>query len=155
MKPYWKVTIFYLLFGLIWILLSDLISFNIAQNNEELTIIQTLKGWFYVILSAGLVFVLTRRTYLHQIEREQGILDTFHKTVEGAHHILLNYLNQMQLVLVEAERSKDFDQEIVRIARQISREAESELLHLRQIESVTCENIEKAIYRNLPIREEA
>lgn len=48
----------YLVFGAIWILVTDTIVRNIATSPDELTRIQTLKGWLFVFASAAVLFGL-------------------------------------------------------------------------------------------------
>jgi two-component sensor histidine kinase len=46
----------YLLFGLLWIVLSDRFVAGIAPSPELLTSFQTYKGWFFVVISSLLLF---------------------------------------------------------------------------------------------------
>ncbi len=57
-----KVTLVYLIFGLLWILLSDkLLSLWMADDVLAMAKVQTIKGCFYVVLTAALLYVLIRR----------------------------------------------------------------------------------------------
>lgn len=49
----------YLLFGLAWILFSDLAVESVVSDVNLLSRIQTAKGWFYVLLTASLLFIGT------------------------------------------------------------------------------------------------
>lgn len=66
--------------------------------------------------------------------------------MEGVCHILLNYLNQMQLVVLEAERSKDFDPKVLELSKDLTHRAKESLMKLDQIERVNEESIELAVY---------
>jgi len=153
MKPYWKITLWYLGFGIAWIFLSDRVTEALASGVQFLTILQTIKGWLFVLASGLLIFALTRRAFRLQLAKDEEILSIFKKTVEGSHHILLNYLNQMQLVTMEADRSKDFNREIIKLANSLSDKAADELMKLAEITTITTAHIESVVYsesRNRP-----
>jgi hypothetical protein len=148
MKPYLKVTIGYLAFGLIWIIFSDRLLKGLAADIHNLTLFQTVKGCVYVLLSTLLIYFLTKRAFEGQIAQEKEKLVIFKKTVSGVHHILLNYLNQMQLVTMEAERCADFDPETVALSKKISDHAAKELVKLSEIEVVDSEHIDSVVFRD-------
>lgn len=57
-----KVTLVYLIFGLLWILLSDkLLSLWVADDVLAMAKVQTIKGCFYVVLTAGLLYILVKK----------------------------------------------------------------------------------------------
>lgn len=133
MKPYWKVTLWYLAFGAIWIFLSDKVTAAFAHNVEFLTFLQTIKGWCYVLFSGLLIFHITKKAFNEALAKDREKLSIFRQTVQGVYHILLNYLNQMQVVTMEAERSQDFDKEILVLSKDISTNAVVELMKLNEI----------------------
>lgn len=147
MKPYWQLTLAYLAFGLAWIFLSDQVGVSLAGDNvRALTHLQTIKGWGFVVASSLLIFVLTRQAF-HSLEREQRErLAMFRKTIEGSHHILLNYLNQMQLVTMEAEKCECFDPAMLELAHEVSEEAASALRRLGDAEILTSEHLDAILY---------
>lgn len=149
LKPYWRVTLWYLAFGVAWIFFTDCLVGSVARDVRALTGYQTLKGWFFVGISALLIFQITRAAFRRHEAHEREKMRVYRKTVEGAHHILLNYLNQMQLVTMEAERCKDFDAETARIAHEVSDEAAAELLKLGALEKITEDEIHATVYRRL------
>ncbi len=149
MKPYWKITLWYLGFGGLWIFLSDRVTAVLAGNIEVLTFLQTVKGWFFVLLSGVLIFHLTKRSFNEALAKDREKLSVFKKTVESAYHILLNYLNQMQLVTMEAERSRDFDQAILHLSKDISECAVKDLMKLEEIDALAPEPVVAAIQRHL------
>jgi len=59
-----RVPIAYLVFGLLWIVVSDRVVASIATDPVALTTMQTYKGWAFIFLSTSLVFFLT------QVERK-------------------------------------------------------------------------------------
>ena len=120
MKPYLRVTLVYAVFGILWIFFSDRLAAMLADNIDGFTFLQTMKGWLFVGLSSLLLFFLTKQAFDAQRRTEREKLAVFDKTVEGSCHILLNYLNQMQLVSQEAEQCAEFDRNILKLANAAS-----------------------------------
>lgn len=54
----------YLLLGILWILFSDFIVFSLVDDVARLERISTLKGWAFILLSAGMLFVLIEQLAL-------------------------------------------------------------------------------------------
>lgn len=149
MKPYFRVALTYAVFGILWIFCSDQLVEMFAHSRASLTFLQTFKGWLFVVLSALLILTITRRAFEEHMRREREKIAVFNKTVEGAYHILLNYLNQMQLVTIEAEQCAGFDQSVLKLANAASAEATAELMKLRDIQTITAEHIDLVIYEKL------
>jgi hypothetical protein len=149
MKPYLTVTLGYLVFGVTWILASDHLAGAVAGSLQDLSYFQTLKGLTYVCLSALLIGWLTYGACRRQLDQQREKEAVFHKVIEGSHHILLNYLNQMQLVSLEAEKCPGFDSQILKLARDASAHAKAELQQLVEIETVTADHIDSVVYREI------
>ncbi len=56
-----RISLYYLLFGGIWIALSDRLLGWLVQDARTLTMLQTYKGWFFVAASGLLIYVLLHR----------------------------------------------------------------------------------------------
>jgi hypothetical protein len=149
MKPYLRVTLAYAVFGIFWIFTSDQLVGMFAHNLDGVTFLQTLKGLLFVALSSLLVLMITRRAFEEHRRTEQEKLAVFNKTLEGSYHILLNYLNQMQLVTLEAEQCPAFDRNVLKLAAAASDEATAELMKLRQVQTITTESIDAVVYEKL------
>lgn len=65
------ITLFYLLLGGAWILFSDRILMTLVDSPEQLTEIQTFKGWFYVVITAAFFYVFLRR-HLQKLRRAES-----------------------------------------------------------------------------------
>lgn len=65
LKPATKITFIYLLIGLLWILLSDrlLVVFFDANDKEIQIFLQSVKGFFYVVVTAFLLYGLIKAFY--------------------------------------------------------------------------------------------
>lgn len=64
-----RVVGLYLLMGCLWILFSDqLLDHLTGPSNHKLTQLQTLKGWFYVLTTAGMLYwLIDRETRISRI----------------------------------------------------------------------------------------
>ncbi|MFA7344619.1 MAG: hypothetical protein WC003_09965 [Terrimicrobiaceae bacterium] len=138
MKPYLRITLWYLLFGGLWIALTDRLVGPVSESVEALTGWQTLKGGLYVLISGCLIYFLTRGAHRRQEHAERKRLEEFRRTVKQSRHILLNYFNQMQLVILEAERSVDFDKSLIGLARETTEMAADEVRKLDGENSRAC-----------------
>lgn len=149
MSPFFRVTLGYLIFGITWIFTSDYLVELVAADLSDISHFQTLKGLVFVLLSALLICALTRRALERERTQQAEKTAVYRKAVEGAHHILLNYLNNMQVVTLEAEDCPGFKPETLRLAREVSAKAEIELRRLEEIQTITPEQIDSVIYRDL------
>ena len=58
-----KIAGLYILVGCLWILLSDKLLLMITSDMNVLSALQTTKGWFYVLITAGLLYLLIQRNF--------------------------------------------------------------------------------------------
>jgi len=149
MRLYQKVTLSYLLFGILWILITDIVAYVSTPHLHAFALVGLIKGWFYVLVSAVVIFILTRSAFRQHELANQEKLEIFRSTISGAHHVLLNYLNQMQLVTLEAEKHKDFDQNIVELSKSLSEQAAFELSRIGEIQHVSPDSINQVVYQDL------
>jgi hypothetical protein len=104
-----------------------------------------MKGLVFVGISSGVIFILTRRAFVATQQEQQAREDIFRDTLQASQHILLNYLNQMQLVNLEAENCKDFDRETLRYSHALSDQAAKDLHRLAGIETMSPDALSEAI----------
>lgn len=80
-----KISLSYLLFGVLWILLSDTFVTSLGLNSEILMFLSVIKGWFYVGLSTFLIYILCKR-YIQKLisagQLQQKSLDNLAATYE-------------------------------------------------------------------------
>ena len=55
MAPQFRITLIYFIFGILWILLSDTAVELMFYSLKYVTIAQTFKGWFYVIITSAML----------------------------------------------------------------------------------------------------
>lgn len=72
----YKFTFIYLLLGLLWILFSDRLIGSMVTDHDNLTRIQTYKGWFYVIMTAILFFYILRKHLIKLRTAEQKAVES-------------------------------------------------------------------------------
>lgn len=65
-SPSMKLALAFLLFGVTWIIATDVISSDFAKNDSELfKTLQRFKGLFFIVISSLLLFFLSKRLYAH------------------------------------------------------------------------------------------
>ncbi|MFP4542575.1 MAG: hypothetical protein ACLFR7_13190 [Opitutales bacterium] len=153
MKPYFRITLIYLVFGFLWIFFSDRAVELFVPAAAPHGLWQTLKGWLYVLVSGVLVFELSRRAYRQQVARHEDTLGVFRATVRGVHHIFLNYLNEMQIMRLEAERHPDFDKEVIQVSHEATDRAAKELHNLERLEQIDAQSIEAVAFQEVSLRQ--
>lgn len=57
----WVIAVIYLIAGFIWILYSDQWVLYILSDPEQITRVQSQKGWFFVAVSAFIIFLLIKQ----------------------------------------------------------------------------------------------
>ncbi|WP_346861397.1 HAMP domain-containing sensor histidine kinase [uncultured Draconibacterium sp.] len=67
----YRITVIYLLVGGGWIIFSDKFVQSLTSNNAVLTELQTYKGWFYVCVTAILLFFMVKKHLLKIRKAEQ------------------------------------------------------------------------------------
>ncbi|MEW6401558.1 MAG: GAF domain-containing protein, partial [Chloroflexota bacterium] len=79
-----RVPLIYALVGGLWILLSDrLVVFLFSGNPDYIAAAQTIKGWFFVAITALLLFLLLLHEARSTRKTEQQFTDLFLRAVEG------------------------------------------------------------------------
>lgn len=66
-----KISLIYLVLGFFWILFSDQFLMGLTDEFIELSVLQTYKGWFYVLITAFLLYWLVQR----EIMKKNKLLD--------------------------------------------------------------------------------
>ncbi len=66
-----RAALVYLALGVVWILVSDTLLDATVSDIHILSRLQTIKGWFFVVSSAGVIYALVRRE-IRTAKREEG-----------------------------------------------------------------------------------
>ena len=58
-----RITVIYFIVASLWILFSDVVVAALFQNVRLITQVQTYKGFLFVVVTSGLLFLLVYRGY--------------------------------------------------------------------------------------------
>ncbi len=75
-----KITLIYFVIGFLWILFSDRFILSLGGSVEATTLMQTYKGWFYICITATLLFFLIKS----EIKNERRMLEELNKAKQKA-----------------------------------------------------------------------
>lgn len=78
-----KITLIYFLIGFLWILFSDQFLLSIGGSEKSITILQTYKGWFFVSITAILLFFLIRKEIIKKNMAEELLIKAKLKAEES------------------------------------------------------------------------
>jgi len=80
------------------------------------------------------------------IQKEKEKTRVFLATVSASHHILNNFLNKMHLFKFEAERSSDFDKNILTLYDHVIQDTAEQIKKLESITNISEESIKDTVY---------
>ncbi len=83
MKPQYRIVFIYLVVGVMWIFFSDAVVDAIFQNRNMLILAQRVKGWFFIFITAALLFSLIRRDFNHINSLNGRLLKSYDTAVTG------------------------------------------------------------------------
>ncbi|MEW6653516.1 MAG: hypothetical protein AB1394_08615 [Bacteroidota bacterium] len=146
LKPYQRVTLTYLVFGIAWIFFSDRILETFAVSAEALTTLQTYKGWLFITVTSIILYFLTRRMCCEIEDRELEKEAVFISTMRAVQHILNNFLNKMLFFKLVAEEKQSLPEEIVEHYDSVIDETSKQIKRLSSIKEISPEEIEKVAY---------
>ena len=70
-----KIAAIYFAFGVLWILVSDRLVERLCPTPECLVILQTLKGWVFILITAILIYALVRRDVFRLIDSRAALAE--------------------------------------------------------------------------------
>lgn len=88
-----SVSLIYIIFGILWILLSDQLLERILSDMEMYKHFQTYKGWLYILITTIMLFILIRNRML-RLKNEIHKTESIYEKLRIAH---------MELMRIEAE----------------------------------------------------
>lgn len=86
-----KIILIYIIFGCLWILLSDSLLAWLVNDAPTLSKVQMYKGWFYVFVTAGFLYGLIKRSTIRQSQIEKAHLEAgqkYSELIENAHDLI-------------------------------------------------------------------
>jgi len=69
-----QISLIYFFTGSLWILFSDQFILSRAGSGNSITVLQTYKGWFFIGITAILLFLLIRKEIITKSEIEQNLI---------------------------------------------------------------------------------
>lgn len=79
----YRITSIYIVLGALWILFSDQLMSGFTTNSDQILLISTYKGWFYVLITGILLFSLIRKEISARNELYNKLLIANKKAVES------------------------------------------------------------------------
>jgi len=126
-----------------WVVESALHKFIFVDNHFDLIPTDANELWMRglvvatIILFGGYVEYHMRRVR----EKEKEKTDIYMAMLRSSNHILNNFLNQMQIMKIEAEQCQGFNEDILAVYDIIAGEASELIRDLEKIPSITKEDI--------------
>jgi PAS domain S-box-containing protein len=98
-----RIIFFYVLFGGLWIAASDRILEALVADEHRLTLLQTYKGWFFVVASAVLLYLVVRHEFHTRRLTEDALRGS-----EERYRMLMLHAND-GIVIADAETGSILD----------------------------------------------
>jgi len=99
-SPAVRLAVIYAFFGALWILLSDRLSFYLVSDLQVAERLQTYKGWFFIAVTAVLLWLLAKR-FLSQVRMaEEGLhrLNRKLQAISNCNQTLLRATDEQSLL---------------------------------------------------------
>lgn len=99
-----RLTLVYLIFGFLWIAFSDQALAYLVQDAQAMSLLQTLKGWFFVSVTGLMFFWLARKALYqqHELMRRDGLTGLLNRGMlreEIEHQLELARCQQQKVAL--------------------------------------------------------
>ncbi|MEG3638746.1 hypothetical protein [Magnetococcus sp. PR-3] len=142
---YYRITLYYALFGVLWIFVSDRVLEMLVSDPQFMGLVQTFKGWIYVVLTSFMLFILIRMDAMAIEKKEQEKAQLYQATLGAVHHILHNFLNKMTLYRMRVEEQQEVDPKIQALYDRVISETKSEIHELHMVEDLTAEKVRESV----------
>jgi signal transduction histidine kinase/CheY-like chemotaxis protein len=153
----YRITAGYLIVGGIWILFSDLILESFIENTVLLTRFQTYKGWFYVIITAILLYLILKKHLVnlrkaeHEAKESDRLKTAFLQNISHEIRTPMNSIIGFSDLLKNSSFDETKRKEFLEIISSSSNQLLSivnDLLDISMIESGNIKVIEKPVHLN-------
>lgn len=121
-KVSFRISAIYTLAGVLWILLSDRIVALMVINKEQLTRLSMLKGWFYVLVTAMMIYLLIRSALSRIKNAEEKLVKSYQRLSNANQELAVAYdqldasKNEMKLqyekIVENQRRLKAYEKEL-------------------------------------------
>jgi len=101
------------------------------------------------IFIGAFIFIVCLSVDLLRQKRDQKVehekLKVYRAMISSSHHILNNFLNQMQLFKITAENTPGFDQDVLSLYDTIMKEATDQIKALSSVNELSEKNIQESV----------
>ena len=134
------------MFGSAWIFVSDRLLESLTNSASALTMLQTYKGWFFIIITSLLLLLLIRKSHLELESKNKEKVEIFNITMRAVHHILNNFLQKMTYFKEISQASDPEKKEALGHYDEVIKETSAQVIKLGEISKITPAEIEKAVF---------
>ena len=122
-----------------WLLESAIHYFVFNEPQFEVIPGELNELWMrIVIVFLIMVLGIAADAFIFKIERKQmEVANTYNSMIHTTRHILINVVNQMQLFKLEAQKSDDFDKDVIKYYDNAIREASNLVDTLSKVRDIT------------------
>lgn len=109
-RPVFRIVLYYLMFGIGWIAVSDRLLEQLVQDPHRLSTLQTYKGWVFVLASALLVYFTIRRELQASLRTDQALRESeekYHSLIETANDAVFIIDAGTGIILETNKRASD------------------------------------------------
>ena len=103
----YRITALYILFGGLWIIFSDELLRYFIEDSDRLTTLQTSKGWFYVLITSILFYMILNKHLIKLRYTEQKARESESLKTAFLHNISHEIRTPMNSIIGFAELLKD------------------------------------------------
>lgn len=144
----YKITIIGLAISIIILLLAHFFDLDLfeefvafIERHEEYELDELIIPIIIFLISISINILFINRDKSLKIEKYK----IFRAMLNSLHHIINNFLNQAQIVKLEAEKSRDFNKEILDIYENIIDEASELTKALESVDTIDAESIRDSV----------
>jgi PAS domain S-box-containing protein len=95
-----RIALVYIFVSAIWIITSDRLLLAIFRDPNQITSYQTIKGWVFIVLSGGLIFILARREYIGWMHSARALANVNRalRVLNACKHALVQFREEQALL---------------------------------------------------------
>lgn len=125
LKPHHQIVWIYLTVGILWISLSDSAATLLFQNIDDIIVAQKIKGWAFIVITAILLFFLTRK-------KINAVTEVNIKLVNNHEQMMSGWLHLMDL---RHKETKDHTDRVTKMSIELAKRCgiteQAELNHIK------------------------
>jgi len=130
---------------LLYSLISDVDLFEIFLNDVHKLEVFEIDEFIIPLFILGIfsIFDMLKWQRDHRVEREK--IKIYKAMLSSTHHVLNNFLNQMQLFKITAEQTPDFNPDVLALYEQIMKDATEQIDALGSIANIDEISIQNSV----------